>query len=48
MSHELKYYDVKLTILKYYNVDSIHLILYKRINKERKQRYLLTHIFIAK
>ena len=44
----LKWYDIKLTILKYYKVDSIYLILYKRINKERKQRYLLTDIFITK
>ena len=38
----LKYYDVKLAILKYCDMKTMYLMLHnKKIREERKQRYLL-------
>jgi len=54
MSHELKYYDVKLTILKYYNVKPIHLMIHDSgIREGRKQKscflvFIHTNIGITK
>ena len=45
MSHELKYYDVKLTILKYYNIKLMHLMIHDSgIRQRRKQNCFLVFI----
>lgn len=44
MSHELKYYDVKLTILKYYNIKLIHLMIHDSgIREENKVVFLYSY-----